>query len=99
MLRSVAGRRFRQRGSSPRTTTSCASAEPCGAPSACCRGDPHGLVASLVHVAVLARRGVTASLVIGVRPDKELGAHAWVEVGWMPALPAAKDKFAQLITL
>ena len=63
------------------------------------QGDPHGLVASLVHVAVLARRGVTASLVIGVRPDKELGAHAWVEVGGMPALPAAKHKFAQLITL
>jgi Transglutaminase-like superfamily len=62
-------------------------------------GDPHGLVASLVHMAVLARRGVAASLVIGMRSDKGLGAHAWVEVGGMPVLPATKDKFAQLVAL
>jgi hypothetical protein len=34
-----------------------------------------------------------------MRPDKGLGAHARVEVGGMPALPAAKDKFAQLVAL
>jgi Transglutaminase-like superfamily len=62
-------------------------------------GDRRGVVASLVHIAVLARRGVVASLVIGVRADKGLGAHAWVEVGGLPALPAAKDKFAQLLAL
>jgi Transglutaminase-like superfamily len=66
----------------------------CGLP-----GDPHGLVASLALIAVLAPRGIAASLVIGMRPDKGLGAHARVEVGGMPALPAAKDKFAQLVAL
>ena len=48
---------------------------------------------------VLARRGVAASLVMGVRREEELGARAWVEVGGVPAPPAAKDKFAQLVAL
>jgi len=61
-------------------------------------GDSRGLVASLVLIAVLARRGVDASLVVG-RPRNGFGAHAWVEVRGMPALPAAKDKFAQLAAL
>ena len=61
-------------------------------------GDSRGLVASLVLIAVLARRGVDASLVVG-RPRNGLGAHAWVEVGGLPALPAAKDKFAHLVAL
>lgn len=61
-------------------------------------GDSRGLIASLVLIAVLARRGVAASLVVG-RPRNGLGAHAWVEVGGLPALPAAKDKFAQLAAL
>jgi hypothetical protein len=61
-------------------------------------GDSRGLIASLVLIAVLARRGVAASLVVG-RPRNGYGAHAWVEVGGLPALPAAKDKFAQLVAL
>jgi hypothetical protein len=61
-------------------------------------GDLRGLVASLVLIAVLARRGVAASLVVG-RPRNGFGAHAWVEVDGLPALPAAKDKFAQLAAL
>ena len=61
-------------------------------------GDSRGLVASLVLIAVLARRGVDASLVVG-RPRNGFGAHAWVEVRGLPALPAAKDKFAQLAAL
>jgi hypothetical protein len=61
-------------------------------------GDSRGLIASLVLIAVLARRGLDASLVVG-RPRNGLGAHAWVEVGGLPALPAAKDKFAQLVAL
>ena len=61
-------------------------------------GDSRGLVASLVLIAVLARRGVDASLVVG-RPRNGLGAHAWVEVHGLPAFPAAKDKFAQLAAL
>jgi Transglutaminase-like superfamily len=62
-------------------------------------GDSRGLVASLVLIAVLARRGVVASLVVGVRGGKEVGTHAWVEVGGFPAAPAARDKFAQLVAL
>jgi Transglutaminase-like superfamily len=61
-------------------------------------GDSRGLIASLVLIAVLARRGLDASLVVG-RPRNGLGAHAWVEVRGLPALPAPKDKFAQLAAL
>lgn len=61
-------------------------------------GDSRGVIASLVLIAVLARRGVDASLVVG-RPRNGYGAHAWVEVGGLPALPAAKDKFAHLVAL
>jgi len=61
-------------------------------------GDSGGLIASLVLIAVLARRGIDASLVVG-RPRNGYGAHAWVEVRGLPALPAAKDKFAQLAAL
>jgi hypothetical protein len=62
-------------------------------------GDSRCLVSSLVLITVLTRRGLAASLVIGVRPGKALGAHAWVEVDGRPALPAARDKFAHLVTL
>ena len=61
-------------------------------------GDSRGLIASLVLIAVLARRGVDTSLVVG-RPRNGFGAHAWVEMRGLPALPAAKDKFAQLAAL
>lgn len=61
-------------------------------------GDSRGVVASLVLIAVLARRGVASSLVVG-RSRNGYGAHAWVEVGGLPALPAAKDKFAHLVAL
>jgi hypothetical protein len=61
-------------------------------------GDSRGLIASLVLIAVLARRGIAASLVVG-RPRNGFGAHAWVEVRGLPAVPAAKDKFAQLAAL
>lgn len=61
-------------------------------------GDSRGVIASLVLIAVLARRGVASSLVVG-RPRNGYGAHAWVEVGGLPALPAAKDKFAHLVAL
>jgi hypothetical protein len=61
-------------------------------------GDSRGLIASLVLIAVLARRGLEASLVVG-RSRSGFGAHAWVEVRGLPALPAAKDKFGQLAAL
>jgi len=45
------------------------------------------LVRSLVLTSVLARRGIESSLVIGVRPAEEFGAHAWVEHDGRPLLP------------
>ena len=59
-------------------------------------GDSRPLVSSLVLIALLARRGVVASLVIGVRDGLE--ARAWVEVGEVPTVPV-KGKFAQLVAL
>ena len=60
-------------------------------------GDSSPLVSSLVLIAVLARRGVDTSLVIGVRDGAELAPQAWVEVG-EPTAPVRR-KFAQLVAL
>jgi hypothetical protein len=58
------------------------------------------LTQSLVLLALLARRGVAADLVIAVRPnaDPSLDAHAWVEVDGRPLLPVAAD-YGRLVTL
>ena len=61
-------------------------------------GESRPLVSSLVLISVLARRGVDASLVIGVRDDDGFGARAWVEVGEMRPV-RVKSKFAQLVAL
>src|SRR5271165_6039797 len=42
-------------------------------------GDTRCLAQSLVLTQLLARRGITARLVIGARADPEFIAHAWVE--------------------
>jgi hypothetical protein len=62
-------------------------------------GDSRCLVSSLVLISVLARRGVAATLLIGVRPGAEFGAHAWVEVDRVPVLPAAEAQFGRLVSL
>lgn len=61
-------------------------------------GDSSPLVSSLVVIAVLARRGIDTSLVIGVRDDASLPPQAWVEVGEGPTAPM-RQKFAQLVAL
>jgi hypothetical protein len=43
-------------------------------------GDNRCLARSLVLLQMLARRGIRSTLVIGVRPAPEFGAHAWVEL-------------------
>jgi Transglutaminase-like superfamily len=58
--------------------------------------DPRCLTRSLVLTALLARRGILASLVIGVRPDP-FGAHAWVEHEGRPLLPPATEPFERLL--
>ena len=50
--------------------------------------DSRCLMRSLVLTGLLARRGIESSLVIGVRPEGEFGAHAWVEHDGRPLLPS-----------
>jgi hypothetical protein len=58
--------------------------------------DPRCLTRSLVLTALLARRGIPATLVIGVRPDP-FAAHAWVEHRGRPLLPPATPPFERLV--
>jgi hypothetical protein len=61
--------------------------------------DSRCLMQSLVLTGLLARRGIRCSLVIGVRPGAEFGAHAWVELDGRPLLPPQADKFERLLAL
>jgi hypothetical protein len=58
--------------------------------------DPRCLTASLVLTALLARRGIPATLVIAVRLDP-FAAHAWVEHGGRPLLSPATAPFERLL--
>jgi hypothetical protein len=58
--------------------------------------DPRCLTTSLVLTALLARRGIPARVVIGVRPDP-FAAHAWVEHQGRPLLPPATAPFERLV--
>jgi hypothetical protein len=62
-------------------------------------GDDACLTQSAVLLVLLARRGAAASLVIGVRPGAEFGAHAWVELRGRPLLPTFDGDFARLVEL
>lgn len=57
------------------------------------------LVRSLVLTALLARRGAWGTLVIGVSPGEQFGAHAWVELGGRPLLPPDEESYARLVEL
>ena len=57
------------------------------------------LMQSLVLCGLLARRGVRSSVVIGVRPGDDFGAHAWVELGGRPLLPAHEAEYERLMAL
>jgi hypothetical protein len=57
------------------------------------------LVESLVLVALLERRGVETSLVIGVEPGDDFRAHAWVEFMGEPLLPASQGVYERLTEL
>ena len=58
--------------------------------------DSRCLTTSLVLTALLARRGIPATLVIGVR-SHPFAAHAWVEHRGRPLLPAATAPFERLL--
>jgi Transglutaminase-like superfamily len=61
--------------------------------------DSRCLTRSLVLTRLLAARGMTSTLVIGVRPGESFGAHAWVERGGNPLLPAGNGEFERLVEL
>jgi transglutaminase superfamily protein len=61
--------------------------------------DSRCLMRSLVLCGVLARRGVSSSVVIGVRPGTRFGAHAWVELRGHPLLPPQEGEFQRLVAL
>ena len=58
--------------------------------------DSRCLVRSLVLTGLLARRGLSSTLVIGVRPDPEFAAHAWVECAGEPLLYAGEGTYGRL---
>ena len=63
--------------------------------------DTRCLMQSLTLTAMLARRGIATSLVIGVNsgqadPEEEFGAHAWVEYHGTPVLPVFRGHFERL---
>jgi Transglutaminase-like superfamily len=61
--------------------------------------DSRCLLRSLVLMALLARRGVTSSLVIGVKTGGQFEAHAWIEREGRPLLPAGGGAYARLLEL
>ena len=61
--------------------------------------DSRCLMRSLVLTGLLARRGVSSSLIIGVRSDPEFAAHAWVELAGQPLLPPGDTSLGRLTEL
>lgn len=61
--------------------------------------DSRCLVKSLVLTAMLGRRGLAGTVVIGVRTDPAFEAHAWVELAGRHLLPAFEDSFSRLVEL
>jgi hypothetical protein len=61
--------------------------------------DSRCLVRSLVLSALLARRGIEATLVIGVRSEPRFESHAWVECGGYALLPTGNGDYARLLEL
>jgi Transglutaminase-like superfamily len=57
------------------------------------------LMMSVVLSTMLARRGVEAPVVIGVRSGSPFGAHAWAELDGHALLPAGASEFERLVTL
>jgi hypothetical protein len=62
-------------------------------------GDSRCLSRSLVLTAMLARRGIQSSIVIGVRPAPGFRAHAWVEHRGRPLLAAGPREYRRLVEL
>ena len=61
--------------------------------------DARCLTRSLVVLAMLARRGSAATLVIATRPEPSFTAHAWVEHAGRPLLPTEGFGDVRLVEL
>jgi hypothetical protein len=62
-------------------------------------GDTRCLARSLVLTRLLARRRISAKLVIGARATPDFLAHAWVECEGRPVLSAGDNSFSRLVEL
>lgn len=62
-------------------------------------GDTRCLRRSLVLLQLLARRGIAARLVIGVRTRPDFLGHAWIECGGVPVLSSLDGSFGRLVEL
>ncbi len=62
-------------------------------------GDTRCLRRSLVLMQLLARRGISAQLVIGTRSDPDFLAHAWIEHDGKPVLSPGDGSFGRLVEL
>jgi hypothetical protein len=62
-------------------------------------GDTRCLARSLVLLRLLARRGLSGTLVIGVRTEPAFGAHAWVELDGRALLNPIEATGSRLIEL
>jgi Transglutaminase-like superfamily len=61
--------------------------------------DSRCLVQALVLTKLLARRGITSRLVLGVSLEDGFKAHAWVERGGRPLLAPGGPEFKRLVEL
>lgn len=62
-------------------------------------GDTRCLRRSLVLMQLLAKRGISAQLVIGTRTSPDFLAHAWIEHDGEPVLSPGDGSFGRLVTL
>lgn len=62
-------------------------------------GDTRCLRRSLVLMQLLARRGISAQLVIGTRTSPDFLAHAWLEHDGEPVLSPGDGSFGRLVSL
>jgi hypothetical protein len=59
--------------------------------------DSRCLISSLVLLALLERRGVDSTLVIGVGVEPEFAAHAWIECEGEALLPSGNGTYTRMI--
>jgi Transglutaminase-like superfamily len=62
-------------------------------------GDTRCLARSLVLIRLLARRRISARLVIATRTTPSFAAHAWVEHAGLPVLPPGDSSFGRIVEL